>query len=272
MTTKLTLYALIAIALVWAPLAAAEDSVESIEKAVVENWDKLSSLEGAVNLNADFPMNLVAALVSGKAPDPTNTNMGKLVVTGGVDYAKKDAAICSRLELNAELNKGLKARGLFVSDGTQANVEWEFFNKVDHKSLDVKDAIPSGGKALFDLLKTNFTLSAGKSEKVGDQEAYVLDAKFTVPIPNVPISKLRFWFAKDSGVLLKCEAHDLLDAALATLTVTNIKLNQPVAPDRFKYTAPAPSAPTVAPETKSAADAKPVAETKPAAAPAKPAK
>lgn len=253
MTAKLTLYALIAIALVWAPLAVAEDTVESIEKAVVENWDKLSAVDAAVNLNADFPMNLVGAAISGKAPDPNNKAVGKLVVTGHVDYAKKDAVVCSRLELNATLNESLKARGLFVCDGAQANVEWEFFNKVDHKSLDVKDAIPSGGKALFDLLKQNFTLTAQKSEKAGDAEAYVLDAKFTVSDPNLPISKLRFWFAKDSGVLLKCQAHDLLDAVLATLTVTEIKLNQPAAPERFKYTPPAPAP---APETKPAAETK----------------
>lgn len=269
MTTKLTLFALIAVALVWAPLAAAEDSVESIEKAVVENWDKLASLEGAVNLKADFPMNLVGAAMSGKAPDPTITNVGKLLVTGSVDYAKKDAVICSRLEVHATLNESLKARALFVSDGAQANVEWEFFNKVDHKSLDVKNAIPSGGKALFDLLKQNFTLSAAKEDKVDGKDAYVLDAKFTTPDPNVPISKLRFWFAKDSGVLLKCEAHDLLDAVLATLTISDIKLNQPIAPDRFKYTPPAPAP---APETKPTEEAKPAPATSPAAAPAKPAK
>ncbi len=247
MTMKRSLCILVAIAAAWAPIAFAQDTVDGIEKAVVEKWDKLASLQAKLDLKADFPMNIVAALVSGKDPDPANKAIGKLVINGAVDYAKKDAVVCSRLELNGALNDALKASGLFVSDGAVANAEWTFFNKVDHKQIDIKSIVPPGGKALFDLLKKNFTLAAQKPEKVGDTEAYVLDATLLAPDPKYPVSKLRFFFAKDSGVLLKCDAYDALSAVLATLTASEIKLNQPIAPERFKYTPPAAPAPTPAP-------------------------
>ncbi len=259
MTKKLTLCALMIAAVAWAPVIVAQDTADSIEKTVVENWDKLGSLTANLNLNADFPMNLVGALISKKPADPNNTAKGKLVITGSVDYVKKDATLCSRLELHAALNEALKARALSVSDGVEAYVEYEFFGKVEYKKIDPKDMIPLGGKPLFDKLKKSFTLSAQPAEKVGDKNAYVLDATLTTPDPNVPISKLRLCFAKDSGVLLKCDAFDLANAALATLAVTDIKLNHPVAPERFKYTPPAPpAAPVAAPAPAAAPTAAPV--------------
>ena len=267
MTKKLTLCALIIAVVAWAPVTVAQDTADSIEKAVVENWDKLGSLTANLNLNADFPMNLVGALISKKPADPNNTAKGKLVITGSVDYVKKDATVCSRLELHAALNEALKARALFVSDGAEAYLEYEFFGKVEYKKIDPKDMIPPGGKALFDHLKKSLTLAAQPAEKVGEKDAHVLDATLTTPDPNVPISKLRFWFAKDSGVLLKCEAFDAANAVMATLAVTDIKLDQPVAPERFKYTPPTPPAPPAA----SAATAAPAAAPAPKA-PAAPAK
>jgi len=253
MTKKLTLSLLIAAALVWAPLAVAEDTAESIEKAVVENWDKLGSLSANLNLNADFPMNLLAALLSNKTPDPNNTAKGELAITGSVDYVKKDPIPCSRLELHASLNEAIKARSLSNCDGTDAYTEFEFFGKVDSKKIDPKSMVSPGGKALFDLLKGYFNLAALPAEKVGEKDAYVLEATLKAPDPKVPISKLRFWFAKDSGVILKGEAFDAANASLATLTVNDIKCNQPIAPDRFKYTPPAPlPAPSPAPASAAA--------------------
>ena len=265
MTKKLTLCVFMIAVVAWAPMTVAQETADSIEKAVVENWDKLGALTANLNLNADFPMNLVGALISKKPADPNNTAKGKLVVTGSVDYVKKDATVCSRLELHAALNEALKARALFVSDGAEAYVEYEFFGKVEYKKIELKDMIAPGGKPLFDGLKKSFTLAAQPAEKVGDKDAYVLDATLTAPDPNVPISKLRFWFAKDSGVLLKCDAFDVANAVLATLAVTDIKLDQPVAPERFKYAPPPPPAPPPAPPAPAAA---PAPATAPTAAPA----
>jgi hypothetical protein len=247
MTKKLTLSLLVAIGLVWVPMAVAQDTPESIEKAVIESWDKLSSLSANLNLNSDFPMNLIAALISNKPPDPNNTAKGKLAITGNVNYVKKDPTPCSRLELHAALNETLKARILSNCDGTDAYRESEFFGKVESKKIEPKDVPALGGKALFDRLKGNFDLAAQPSEKVGDKDAYVLDATPKTPDPNGPIYKLRFWFAKDSGVMLKGEAFDGANASLATLMVTDTKLNQPIAPEQFKYTPPTPPTPPPAP-------------------------
>lgn len=247
MTRKLVATLLMATVLLAVPVALAEDTIESIEKAVVEQWDKLTSVCASLALNADFPMNIVASLISKKEPDPANKAVGKLVINGPVDYQKKDGKVASRLELNAALNEALKARALFVSDGTNANLEYEYFGKVETKKIEQADMAPPGGKALFDYLKQEFNLAAQPAEKVNDKDAYVLDATLKTPDPSIPISKLRFYFAKDSGVLLKGIVYNAENAPFATLLVNDIKLNTPIPDDRFKYTPPAPPAPPAAP-------------------------
>lgn len=227
----------------WASAVLAEDTVDSIEKAVVDQWDKLNSMSATLAISADFPMNIVAALMTNTAPSPENKAVGKLAAIGAVDYVKKEGKVCSRLDLAASLNEVLKARGLFVYDGTTANVEYEFFNKINHHTIEPKDMVPPGGKALFDALKENLNLAVQPPEKVNDKDAYVLDAVLKSPDPKIPVSKLRLYFAKDSGVLLKGVVFDTQGAPFGTLSVNDIKLNPTIAADRFGYVPPAPPAP-----------------------------
>jgi hypothetical protein len=268
MKKRLMLIALIAIA-VWTPLAIAADSLESVESAIGEKWDKVTSAHATLNLSADFPMNVVGALLSGKEPDPTNTAVGKLAAVGVLDFVKKGPLACTRLEANPSLNGALKAHVLFVSDGANGNFEWSLFNKIGHKQVDAQKIVIPGGKALFELTKGLCTLSIADVPDGGDKAPYVLDAKLIAPDARYPVSKLRFWIDRETGLLAKCEAFDIQGGAPASLTVSDVAINQPIADSLFQYVPPPeePDTTKTGESTEKASDTKTSNTKAPAAAP-----
>lgn len=259
---------MMAVAALWMPMHAwGQDTVESIQKDVVAKWEKVTSCSAIIAGSGDVK-------ISAQMPTPLH-----LVGSGSVDFMKQASGACSRLELGAGLTPQAKPMGriLFVSNGPDAFIETEFIGKVQAKKV---DGIPiaAGGQELFNVMNQHLTLTAMPSEKVGEVDAYVLAGELKVPDASIPVSKLLVYFAKDTGVVLKAVALDTEGKPMVTLAMQDIKLNQPIAANKFMYTLPetAPAAqstaaaPTAAKSTAAApaTDAKPAAtETK--AAPAK---
>jgi len=231
MTKQLGLVILAVAAVLWTPFLAAEDTVESIEKAVVEQWEKLNSVSATFDLVADVVL---------------NPEVGKPVhVIGGgsADYLKKGDKRPSRVEAWVGTNPEFKmAQAKVVSDGTTAHVETTVFGNVNTETVDVS-AVAVGGKELFAQARKHLDLSAMPSTKIDDKDVYVLEGTPKDQNADIPVKKVRGYFAIATGIPLKISLFDGSGTEMGTVTMMDININQELSDSLFVYVAPAPPAP-----------------------------
>jgi outer membrane lipoprotein-sorting protein len=224
----------VTVALLCAPIAPAQDTVESIEKAVTDAWNRLNSMSATLAANAEFKLK------------PENPAPMKAMGGGTVNYLKKGETPLYALEGWAGLSEQAKlAQARCVHDGQQLHVDTLVFGKVESETP--ANAITPGGKALFDFLRENLNLAAKPAEKLNDKEAYVIEGALKQPDEKIPMASILIYFDKATGIPLKVASLDKQGMPSATITVNDIKVNPPLAEDLFKYVPLAPPAPPALP-------------------------
>jgi outer membrane lipoprotein-sorting protein len=237
----------------------AQDTPEAIQKAVIEQWNKLNSASATFALVGEYKLK------------PDAPGAMKFVGGGTLDYLKKGEQSFGKIYGWAGMTEAAKlAQFQAVYDGKDlyldvfvalANI------RRSGKSDTTPDAGALGAKGLFDLAQQHLTLAAQPSEKLGDKDCYVLEGTPKDQNPDNPVSKARLYFGKDTGILQKLSVFGKTGAEMATVTATDVKVNPGLSEDVFKYVSIVPPAPPPAP----AADTPKPAAPAPAAAPAKPA-
>ncbi len=217
---------LLAIALLWMPAALAEDSLASIEQALVTQWDKLNSLSVDLAIEADYPI----------APPAPRTHV---TGSGTAQYLKKGSIPLSRVEVAVNLTESVKLVGFMgLFDGKDAYVVTELLGAREAKKVPAgpdSGVVPPGGRALLDALHANFVVRAAPAATLNGRSVYVLDAVPKSMPPEVPVGRLRLYFDKSSGILLKALAADRQGVVLGSMTANNIRINEPINESRFAY-------------------------------------
>lgn len=202
------------------------DTVLSIEKALVERWEGVTSLTADLVVEAEysFSANVPPAHVTGR---------------GTAEYLKKTGGDLSRLELALDLTDTIRlASFVGVCDGKDAYVTRELMGQVSSEKVsgDTKVGIvPPGGRAFFEALHKEFQVKAQPSETLNEQEVYVLDAQAKNPVGEFKLSKMRLYFSKETGVIAKVAVWNEQGVLLGTITTHNVKLNVPIDESRFNY-------------------------------------
>jgi outer membrane lipoprotein-sorting protein len=95
------------------------------------------------------------------------------------------------------------------------------------------------GKSMWDYLRKDYDLKLLPDEKINGQETYVIQASPKKPKKDAT-ERHMYWFAKDSGVVIKSvtEAKDVSNTTKVTFTLTELKLNPEIKPERFAFKAP----------------------------------
>lgn len=239
MKKLLSLLILTAVA-VWGPWAAAQESVEAIQKALIEKWDRHTSLSGAFSVTAQVKI----------SPDiPTAIEIGG---NGNLDYLKKDGKALHRINAWAGPTKEFQlARIVSTFDGTKGHADTMFFGQNGSDDYGPADVIEPNGKAIFDEMAANMTLKAMPSTKVGDKDCHVLEGVLKEPVDDVvSLTKLVMCFDKATGVPVRIGLIDKQNIEFGAITMTDAKIDQEINVEKFKYTppstppaAPAPAAP-----------------------------
>lgn len=243
--------ALVVAAILFMQGAMAQDTVESIEKAAIAQWDKLKSISATLDLNVSVKLN------------PSVDKPLVLVGGGSTAYLKKDGKIMGRIEAWTGMTEQVKlASANGVCDGEKAYLDVVFMGKREHIEADAT-AVPVG-KAGFDSLKQHLNLAAAPAAKVGDEDCYVLEGTPKEELDeNIPVGKVAIYISKKTGILLKIGVLDRQGSEIGALTVNDIKVNPDLSPDLFVYVPPAPPTPPTPPAQPASTGAK--------AEPAKPA-
>ena len=222
MRRRICLAVLSAVLVMFSTNALAGETLESVEKKIVGNWTKLTSM---------------SAKTTTKMAHPGMSMKSE----GTLEYLRHDGKELFRLEMKVDQEiGGQKRQGTIssIADGKSVyNVTDMMGQTMAFKqSGDSFQNFP-GGRQMFDSLKKKSTLQLLPDEKVGDQVTYVIEVK-PKESSSSPMAKMKLFFAKDTGMVVKMMAFDGSEQPTMTTTYHDVKLNPKISPDRFVFKAP----------------------------------
>lgn len=258
MNTKRITLVVMAAMLLWIPAilaeeAAAPESLEAIEKAIIEKWDALSAMSAAFDISVAVKLN------------PDMPNPMKLTGAGSTDYRKKDDKTCYRVDTWVGFSPASKmAQFQAVYDGTTLyrDIFVPLAKIRETGAADPSEAITPGGKELLEMAHKHLDLAAGGSEKVGDQDCYVVEGALKEQNEKNPVAKIKICFAKETGVPLLIAAMDEAGAQIGTIAFKDVKVNHELADSVFQYVQLELPPPRTPKPEKTAEEATPAADEK----------
>lgn len=199
----------------------AEDTIDSVEKEIIEKWSKMTSLTAKM---------------------ATDANMGGMAMkmTGTIEFLNKEGKELFRLEAEMEQAMGgqtMKSTILSIVDG---EFQWMLMDmgmmKQAMKTKPDDFQGSPGGKKMFEQMKKDNDLKLLPSEKIDDKDCYVIEVKPKKTGEQLALVKM--YFAKDSGIMVKMVGYDTGNNAVMTSTYSDIKTNVEIPAERFVFTAP----------------------------------
>lgn len=215
---------LLVIALLAAPGLAA-DTIESAEKQIVEQNNKIKGLSAKLSIKSDTPM-------------------GSMNGDGTVDFSRHGDKSKWRVEMKMTMQQGEtknELSQLVVSDGEFAWNLQEFMGQkqcIKQKADESMSQISA--KGIFDQLrKQEFTLKLLPDETFEGKPVWTIEATPKEgSMMAAQASKVTLNFSKDSGLFLRQTAFGKDGKPAQTVTVTDVKIDPNFAPDRFEFKAP----------------------------------
>ena len=219
--------------------AADERKLEDVQKEIVEKFSQVKTLK---------------ANYSTFSERDTEKYVFRSKGTGGLEYASHDGKQLLRMNESRTMETEFKEKDRVVIGGKnmQGNIAAEFVvdgefaytimdqggakSIIKHR-LDAPN-LPRFGQVLFDTLKTTHDLTLLPDEKHGTDEVFVINAQVKEMNKDNPLAATRYYFRKSDGVLLKTTNHEVDGDKYSTTTYTELQLNIPFNPERFKLNVP----------------------------------
>jgi outer membrane lipoprotein-sorting protein len=230
--TKLALVGLMVLAI---PGLVQAQTVEDIEKKLVEAHSKMKSYTSKTKTTQDFDMGQGIK---------TSADYG-----GTVEWKRDGNKLKYRTEMKGVTTQSVAGQEnksevtvLMINDGdfvyTLSDQNIPNMPPQKMASKQKPDPAMSGEPAkLFEKLRQDNDLKVLPDEKVDGKDVYVLEV-----IPknkeDGPVAKSLMYFAKDSGVNVKVLGKNKDGKDVFTNTSTDIKLNVDISNDRFVFKAP----------------------------------
>lgn len=165
---------------------------------------------------------------------------------GTYEYMRKDDKHLMRMEskgvtitkIGDQPEKKINQKSTVVSDG-------EYMTTLTEGDDDQKQAIKMKAdkaaynpKAIFDSMRKDYDLKLMPDEKVDGKDCWLVEATPKKEEPGSPVGKIRMWFRKDLGMTVKNVVLDKKGKPTTTVTMTDIKTDVDIKPERFKLEIP----------------------------------
>ena len=213
-----------------AVLASAED-LEAVQKKIIEAWNKHKSL--------------TAKLTSVTQVDLGGGNAMSGTGQGTYEFMKQGDKLLSRLELkNTIVQKQgteetrMEQQMLMISDGEIAHTLSEVFGEQRAIKSRVPANLTGEPKAFFEQLRQQGAVKLLPDGTVEGRKVYVIEMTPKTVAPGTSAKQIQY-FDQESGFMIKIEGRGENDLPLTTMTYGEIKLDQPIDPDHFKFKLPA---------------------------------
>ncbi|MCH8966553.1 MAG: hypothetical protein IID43_02655 [Planctomycetes bacterium] len=218
--------------LMMASVATAADTVESVQKRIVEQWEKLSSMSAKLVMTSST----------------TNASMTMTTMAEGTfEYMKKgdqksyrtDMKITMLHETGGKQQKN-ESTTCMIDDGTSLYSLSTVPNLPQPSATKTKSrpgGLGGSSQAMFDRLHEKNTLKLLPEASVDGQVCYVIEA--TAKKESSPqLAKALNYFRKNDGVVAKSVGFDGTGKQILMMTYSDIQINSTIDPQRFVFEAP----------------------------------
>ena len=222
MNTRIRLATLVCLLLVFSSGVLAAETLESVEKQIIARWSKLTSLTAKTTM----VMNMQGMSMTSE---------------GTIECMKRGDKELLRMEMTMKQSMGGQSKDTAMSVIMDGEYVYNMTEMMGHKRA-MKQKPDSfrgavGGKRVFEDLKREHELKLLPDEKVDGQAVFVIKATPKGAKPK-PYTNSKNFFAKDTGIMVKMIGVDAGGNEVMTMTVSDVKRNPEIDPDRFVFKAP----------------------------------
>ena len=210
----------------------AGETLESVEKKIVEQWEKHRSVSAEFALTQKMEM-------GGAKIGSTTKGTYEHLKDGDRQLYRMDMTTNTVQDFGGQTMKS-SSKAMVIDDGEFQYVLTEVQQMPEPMAVKTKsDPTKVGGsvKAMFDSLRKEYDLKLMPDKTVDGESVYVIQG---IPKATGPASwaKSIYHFRKDVGMPVKMVYLDKDGKVVQTLTYTDIKLNPKIDRDRFVFKAP----------------------------------
>lgn len=206
------------------------EELADVEKKIVEQWGRLRSIQAKIEYQMDMDVNGQKMRSEGQ---------------GTYQAMKKDDKLLLRTELttNMLINAGgqdmkVAQTNTMVHDGQFDYTLMETMGRKTATKTRPKSLLKNDVKVMFEQLRKDNALQLLPEAKLGDEEAYVVEAKPNKKASNSSVARQLLYFSKKSGVMLKSVGQNEKGEPVETYAFSDIKLDEKIDPARFEFKAP----------------------------------
>jgi outer membrane lipoprotein-sorting protein len=210
--------------------AMAEETIDTVEKKIIELFNQYDSITYKVTMTLD-------------------ANMGGMIITskgeGISEYMKKGDKTMFRQEMTITTENPMNP-GQSMPSSSMKICNGEFVYTLQERGsmrqafkqniADV-DSAP-GGRMMFNYLNKHGDLKLLPGEKINGEEVYVIGVTLKqADSMGVPTKRKRY-ISKKTGVPVKLEMFGPDGKVMMTVTMSDVKINPKIDPSRFVFKAP----------------------------------
>lgn len=208
----------------------AEETIDTVEKKVIELFGQYDSMTYKVTMTL-------------------NANMGGMTITskgeGISEYMKKGDKTLFRQEMAIDTENPMNpdqpstSNSTIVCDGEFVYTLQErgSIRQAFKQNIADVDSAP-GGKMMFDYLNKHGDLKLLPSEKINGEEFYVIEVTLKQTNPMGVPAKRKRYISKNTGLPAKLEMFGPDGKVMMTITMSDVKINPKTDPSRFVFKAP----------------------------------
>lgn len=210
--------------------AASADSLEEVQKKIVDAVSKLDSF------SADMSMK-------------TEMEMGGMKIaqeaTGSLEFMRKNGVGVSRTELKTIVNRSAGGQDTRIEGSMLTILDGEF-SYIMQDQMGQKSAVkmrpdptqsPVPSETTFKSLSEKCDVTLLPDENIDGIDCYVIDAVPKQHVP-IPIKKLRSYYAKQTGMPVRLAGFDQSGNQIQTTDFKNARTNPALDPERFSFKLP----------------------------------
>lgn len=203
------------------------DELRKVEKKLLEMVPKFKTFSATLTLKVDF-----------SGPQSWDRSDGK----GTVEYSIQDDKVLSRVEMTSESiatigSSEIKSRdihtlygdGKYIFDVGETNGQKMAFKM---NSDPMQSAVPN--RALFDVLRTEYETKVLPDEKLDGKDVWVIEAR-PKDTEKTPAARMVSYFRQDVPLMVKTVSYDKFDRPFQWTTLTEIKIDPKIDPERFVF-------------------------------------
>lgn len=213
------------------PVAFAADTLESVEKAIIEKNEKLTSIQFRSVTNQE----LNSPQFTMKTESESTVEAAK---KGDVWMFRAEAKTKSAQKVGDQETKTDQAT-LMVCDGKFNYVLSDMGGQKQAMKMAMSEDVSMiSNKKFFDQLRKDHELKLLADEKAEGKDAWVVEATPKNAASSPMMSKMKFYFDKDNGMTVQVIGLNAEGKPMSTTINKDIKANASIPEDRFVFKAP----------------------------------